>query len=379
MNRTIFLIITFFCFGQPSISINQNLNDDTIKEIFNNVVLAYASPKSPPELIISKELINTPAIYFSKPNPRIVVDKRFLEICKLFNSYSDDAFATVISHELAHYYKDHTFCSDFAFALRNSDKEFSDRLKKLSKEEKIALETEADLSGLYHATIAGYNPFSLYEELLDKIYLTYNLENHVLGYPTKQGRIAIHSKAQQKIAQLYVIFEQGLKAGQKGFYEEAINKFEIINRHFPSRENYNNIGVYYTLKALSIYPLSREAHLHPNRFKYPLKIENESRLLIPEQTRSHYSINQSIIKTSLLNAQKAFEKSISLDPKYYNSFINLACVFDLLANPEAALGKIKELPESEQNDNRVKRIQAIAYYHMGMKSKSEEIWQELDI
>jgi tetratricopeptide (TPR) repeat protein len=137
--------------------------------------------------------------------------------------------------------------------------------------------------------------------------------------------------------------------------------------------------VYYTDKALSIYPISRVAYQNPERFSYPLQVEKESRLVLKARTRSNDSETQETIKEALLNAQKAFEKSIALDPTYYNSYINLACVYDLLDNPEGALGKIKELPKELQNQKRSKKIKAIAYYHMDFNGKAEELWEELKL
>lgn len=371
------IVISFILISQLSFG----LNDDkkTIKEIFNKIVLAYGSPKSAPQLIFSEKTISTPAIYFASPNARIVVDPNFFEICKSIQGYERDAMAIVLSHELAHYYNDHTFCSDFAFAIRNDETDLSSKLKQLSKSEKIALETEADLNGLFYATSAGYNPFAIYRELLNKIYSNYNLNEEVEGYPSKSERITIHSKAQEKIAQLYIVFQQGINGGVSGNYDMAIEKFNILNRHFPSRENYNNIGVYYTYKALSIYPISRVAYQNPERFSYPLQVEKESRLVLKARTRSNDSETQETIKEALLNAQKAFEKSIALDPIYYNSYINLACVYDLLDNPEGALGKIKELPKELQNQKRSKKIKAIAYYHMDLNEKAEELWEEVGL
>jgi tetratricopeptide (TPR) repeat protein len=373
--------LTFFlCFIFLS-QLSFGIEDDkkTVKEIFDKLVNAYGSPKSSPQLIFSEENMTTPAIYYATPNARIVVDVNFFDICKSIQGYEKDAMATVLSHELAHYFNDHTFCSDFAFAMRDYKSDLSSKLKQLSKSEKIALETEADLKGLFYATSSGYNPFAIYPKLLDKIYSYYNLNDEVDGYPSKKERKAIHSKAQEKVAQLYVIFEQGIDAGMSGEYDVAIEKFNTLNRHFPSRENYNNIGVYFTYKALSIYPITRAAYKNPERFSYPLEVEKDSRLVLKTKTRSNGLQPQEIIKEALLNAQKAFEKAIALDPKYYNSYINLACVYDLLDNPEAALGKIKELPEEFQNKNRSKKIKAIAYYHMDFNEKAEELWEDVGL
>lgn len=375
MNKLV-VILNFILLSQSTYA--QDNDKKTVKTIFDKIVLAYGSPKSAPQLEFSATGMATPAIYFASPNARIVVDTKFFEICKSIKGYEKDAMAVVLSHELAHYYNDHTFCSDFAFAMRDNA-QLSGKLKQLSKSEKIALETEADLKGLFYATSAGNNPFKIYEQLLDKIYTIYKLNDNVEGYPSKKERIAIQSKAKEKIMQLYMVFQQGIDSGITGDYTTAIDKFNTLNRYFPSRENYNNIGVYYTYQALSIYPVNRAAYKNPDRFKYPLKIEKESRLVLKPKTRSNGIKEQKIIKEALLNAQKAFEKSIALDPNYFNSYINLACVYDLLDNPEAALGKLKELPQEVQNLKRSKKIKAIAYYHMDLNQKAEALWEEVGL
>lgn len=81
----------------------------------------------------------------------------------------------------------------------------------------------------------------------------------------------------------------------------------------------------------------------------------------------------------LKSAQKDFNKAISLDVNYTKAYINLACVFDLLDNPNAAIGKIKELPKKEQELKSSMRILAIAYYHADMEEKAREIWKKLNI
>ena len=83
------------------------------------------------------------------------------------------------------------------------------------------------------------------------------------------------------------------------------------------------------------------------------------------------------IKALLKSAQSDFEKAISLDKGYTKGFINLACVFDLLENPNAAIGKIKELSKDKQNTNEAKRILAIAYFHNKQKEEADSLWNEL--
>lgn len=79
----------------------------------------------------------------------------------------------------------------------------------------------------------------------------------------------------------------------------------------------------------------------------------------------------------LLSAQKNFQEAIRLDPNFTKGYINLACVYDLLENPNAAIGKIRELSKENQNTIEAKRILAIAYYHNDQEELANDIWNNL--
>lgn len=346
-----------------------------IKSVFNQLVTAYGSTKSAPEL----EFMNvnpkptTPAFYKDK---KIKVDLRLYALCQTFGKDSLNALSVVISHELAHYYYDHSFCTDFAFAIRNKSQEFAASIKLVNKNQKIIYETQADDKGLFYAAIAGYNPFEIQPRILDAVYRFYQLKEVNEGYPTKTERKTIAQNALVKSQKLYIVFQEALKAKEMKEYDKALALFEEVNRDFPARENYANIGVMKTLKALQLKVLAKEEYDFPQRFLYPLEIDNASRLY-QNSTRGIDEEKQEQMIALLKSAQKDFEKAISLDPDYTLAYINLACVFDLLDNPEAAIGKIKELALDKQKTVDAQRILAIAYYHVGMEQKAKEIWKEL--
>jgi len=380
MNNLIKLIL-FFLFSNNLLYAQDISDKQVVIEVYNKLVTAYGNAKTAPnlEIISSKNFQPTPAVYYASPKPTIKVDIHLLSICDRFVEDSANALSIIIAHELAHYYNDHTFCTDFAFAVRKKDNEFSNKLKALSKTEKLALETEADHKGLFYSCMAGYNPFNVYPKLLDAIYNAYNLTDNNESYPTKAERKAINSQARLKVQELYTIFSEGVSANKNGDYDKAINNFELLNNYFPSRENFNNLGVSRVMKALTFKPLSRDAYLNPGRFSYPLAIDKESRLNQPHQTRSLNEGDFIIMQDLLKKAQKDFEKAISLDDSYVQSYINLACVFDLLGNPMAAIGKINELSKKDQKSREVMLILAIAYYNLDMDDKAEEIWKILKL
>ncbi len=346
-----------------------------IQSVFNQLVTAYGSPKSAPELVFMKAepKPTIPALYANK---KVMIDLQLYRLCQTFGKDSLNALSVVISHELAHYYYEHDFCSDFAFAIRHKSVQFSSGLKLINKNQKVIYETQADDKGLFYAAIAGYEPFEIQPKILDAIYKFYQLKEVNEGYPSKTERKAIAQNALVKSQKLYTTFQDALIAKEKKEYDKAVALFETVNQDFPSRENYNNIGVIKTLKALDLKLSSLEENKFPNRFLYPLETDNKSRLE-RENTRSTGDDNGTIT-TLLKSAQKDFEKAISLDPNYTKAYINLACVFDLLDNPEAAIGKIKELPLDKQVSIDAQRILAIAYYHADMEKKAEEIWRILE-
>jgi tetratricopeptide (TPR) repeat protein len=346
-----------------------------IKTVFNQLVTAYGSSKSAPELIFMKAnpKPETPAFYKDKT---IKVDLQFYKLCQTFGKDSLNALSIVISHELAHYYYDHDFCSDFAYAIKNKSVQFSSGLKLINKNQKVIYETQADDKGLFYAAIAGFNPFEIQPKILDVVYQFYNLKEVNVGYPSKEERKAIAQNALVKSQKLYSVYQAALEAKEKNLYDQALRMFEEVNRDFPSRENYNNIGVIKTLQALNFKVLAKEEYDHPKRFLYPLEIDNTSRLN-KERTRGDTNDQEQRI-ILLKSAQKHFEKAISLDINYGIAYVNLACVFDLLDNPEAAIGKIKELPIGQQNNLDAQRILAIAYYHADNEKKAEAIWKVLE-
>ncbi len=374
MNRKSILAFLLL-FGIVSMS-GQNQTNKSIQNVFDHLVTAYGSAKSTPQLVVLTKKQKTPAYYEASPKPIIKVDATFYTLCKSFGKDSLNALSIVISHELAHYYNDHTFCSDFAFAVNKTDKAYANKLKSVSKNERMSLETQADYKGLFYAAIAGYTPFEIYAPLLDGVYKSYSLQAINPGYPSKAERKEIARNAQMKAAQLYTVFKQGITNKENKKYTEAITAFEEVNTYFPSRENYNNIGVVKTLQALQFKVLTSEEYHHPKRFLYPLEFDNTSRLN-SKGTRGNDDTSQGHMTLLLKSAQKNFEKAISLDVHYVKAYVNLACVFDLLGNPEAAIGKIKELSTEQQKEVDAQRILAIAYYHAENEKKAEEIWNQL--
>lgn len=357
---------------------------NTLSKVFDELVNAYGNPKGKPDLVlipVAEKESYCIAGYFASPKPTIKVDEKLFDICTSMGADSLNAISIILSHELAHYYNDHNWCSDFAFAIRNTT--LGKKIIAETKSNNLSHEREADNFGLYHSCIAGFKPLGVDSTLLEKIYKAYSLPSKMVGYPTKTERIGICKEVQRQIAKLYAEFVEGDSSISHNDYNKAIKCFEDLNKHFPSRENYNNVGTAKALLALQLKPLER-IEFEDTNFFYPIEIDHESRL--KENGSRSVSDEDAKKRDSLLqSAKRDFEKAISLDPEYDIAYINIACIFDLMEKPKASIGKIEELPQQKQNTKSAFRILGIAYYHLWIinghsddKEKSKEIFAKLN-
>ena len=367
-----FLIFIIF-FSIPLHTLGQETRNSSIQEVFNKLVNAYGSAKQKPKLVVRTSKSSKPAEYIAK-DATIFIDNYVFTLSKELGKDQLNVLSIIISHELAHYYFDHTFCTDYAVATRNLNNELAKDIRDSSMDSRIEKETEADQKGLFYAAAAGYNPFDLYPEFITRLYNAYQLPDELEGYPSKQQRIKLAEDADDKAIELYDYYQEGLNAIKNKQYEKAIKSFENANRYIPFRENYNNIGVAKTRIAIKLKVSKNE---NEKRFKYPIEIDYESRL---KQNKTRSRANGEKKMTMLLkSAKKDFDEAIRLDPKYTQAYINLACVYDLLENYYSAIGTIKYLYEITSETKDAQRILAIAYYHADMEEKAQIIWNKLKI
>lgn len=376
-----YLIAVLMCsytgltFGQT----NTNTHNQ-VQFVFDRLISVYGSAKTEPKFIIVKKgkVAIPPAKYISGGQPSIEIDEAFYKICQTFGKDSLNALAIVLSHELTHHFNDHTFCRDYGFANLNTVKpNLKKTIGSASSNARKDKETEADIKGFFFAAAAGFEPHGLQEKLITKIYKAYNLENIQENYPSLQERRDLAQSAEKKASDLYNDFKNGLVALENKQYDVAIKCFESANGKIPFRENLNNIGVAKARKALLLKVKTSEEYKFPNRFLYPLEVENKSRLA-QETTRSNNDRGQQMTEL-FLSAQKDFQEAIRLDPKFTKGYINLACVYELLGKYNLAIGTIEELTKEQQNTNEAQRILAITYYHNNQETNANFIWSALKI
>jgi len=373
--------IVFVLFFFPLWCISQSISKkESTKTVFNNLIQAYANAKSAPELklISQKSGKSVIARYIIEDGSHLIkIDEKLINICFSMGKDSLNALAIILSHELAHYYNDHEWCSDYAYALSTTNLKLAKKINAASMAAKIEKETIADNHGLFYASVAGYSIFGCYNKLLDKVYSSYKLPQNQPGYPSLLDRMKIAKDASMNCNELYGYFKIGIKAIENKKYDKAILAFEKANSKIPYRENFNNIGVAKTRKALEMIVSNDTFEItHPDRFLYPIELENKSRLN-QNNTRGLEEELSSECKSLLQEAKRNFQESVRIDPDFIKGHINLACVYDLLHNAPRAIGEIMELSKEHQDCIDAKRILAIAYYHNGETNKSEQIWSDL--
>jgi tetratricopeptide (TPR) repeat protein len=356
--------------------VNSRIN--STKEVFNSLVQAYANGKGAPDLkIVPIKDVQVIAEYYTTPQgvPIIQIDQKLINICFSMGKDSLNALAFIISHELSHYYKDDNWCMDYAGLKFKTNPAFAKAIKNGEKYN-IGKEASADKEGLVYSSVAGYSPFKIFDRLIDSIYSIYKLQSNLIGYPSKESRKVINEDAVIQAQSWLSVFNSSIKLINENKYKEAIDSLTYLSQKFPSREVYNNLGIAKTRKALFLKPKSYEEVEFPNRFLYPLEVENKSRLS-QDDTRGLDDEKNEEFNNLLKQAQKDFQEAIRIDPSFTKGYINLACVYELMDNWDSAVGKIKELSIIQQNTIDAKRILAIAYFHKNDKIKATDIWKEL--
>ncbi len=370
-------LIVFFII--PVFGLSQSLNKiEATKTVFKNLIQAYAIGKGAPDLeIVPLNGMQVIAEYYTTKdgNPIIRIDQKLIDICYSLGQDSINSIAFILSHELSHYYKDDNWCMDYANFKFISNPAFAREIKSTYKSN-VGKEANADKEGLIYTGIAGYSSFKVFDKLIDAIYAKYKLKDNLPGYPSKSDRKVINRDARAQAQKWLRTFNTGVSLLNAGKNEEAIDTFKLLSKKFPSREVFNNLGVAKARKALLFKTKTSEEYHFPDRFLYPLEIENKTRLN-QEDTRSSDDEKAMVFINLLKEAQKDFQEAIRIDPSFTKGYINLACVYDLLGNSIKAIGEIKGLSIEEQISIDAKRILAIAYYHKGEKSIAENIWNTL--
>lgn len=304
-----------------------------VEKIYNDISNTVQDMRKPPVFNFKYNYRTSPYYnaYYSPSNNTINFGEGIYDLATKFGKDSTNIIAAVIGHELAHYYKDHGWAH--AFGKANPDTDIKTQIKQTDYdgEARANMEAEADYFGGIFGYLAGYNTLSSSPAFFDTLYKVLELPEEVRGYPSLSDRRAIYGNSQTMLEKLIPVFKTANLLNLVGSYDKAGICYDHVIHTFPSREMYNNAGVAFAQKAISLYAPEEL------KFVYPLGLDMNTRL-DNAGTKGTGLSKEARRKKLLQEAVSHFENAIRIDKQYTPALINLALVHTLLEEHEMALG-----------------------------------------
>ena len=284
-----------------------------VQKVLDDLVEAIGDSRiQKPRLVLNNK---TRHVAWIDPNKlEIGIESKAYNICRSFGPDSLNAIATLLGHELIHYYNHHNWTREFI--RKNPDLRSTKKLESVN--ERLKFESQADHLGTFIGQSAGYNSLYIMPELLQRVYDGYDLSPNLPGYPSLQERIEISRSSMDKAKNLLHINDLSHYLILMGRFEEAKDYLSHLLRDFQSREVYNNLGVASFLRALAMTDPKTQNLI------YPIELDPDSRL--NDATKGFDLVNDSMRMNNYLDeAIQNFKKAITLDRDYVQGFINIAC------------------------------------------------------
>jgi hypothetical protein len=298
----------------------------------------------------------------------IGLEMKAYELCRSFGADSLNVLAALLSHELIHYYEKHDWTRHFAAEFDAT----STGEKVGLLDERLKLEAQADYLGGFLAYTAGYDPFSLMEEFLGRVYEGYNFDDELSDYPPLGERQALARQSTLKLQRLAYLFDLGNFLTATGHYDWARTQYAYILQTYQSSEVHNNIGILTVQLALAFF-LEEEAP-----FLYPIQLDLSSRM---EHSKNNLRERKEKIAYLLAEAEKSFKAARSLNENYLPAWLNLACVYAMQGeyfDAEYHAGKALSLAGKGGNKKSVTDAHLLMALIKAGKGQREEAQAELE-
>lgn len=346
----------------------ENYKYQVAKKVFNDLVEAKGDKRMQvPEFIMSKR--KRYVAWMDNKKMQVGLEESAYDVCVSYGADSLNAMASLIAHEVTHYYEKHSWGNDFATAFTDLDVSGTVKTNSKSSDMKTTNETEADYLGGFLAYSAGYQTFGVMPTFLVDVYAEYGLPDDIPGYPSLDDRSKLAVESELKLEELIHIYDAANFMIVLKQYDVVDDYYSYILKEFQSREIYNNAGVNAVMAALQLF----DEDAKELKYAYPIQLDGETRMNQPKPRGEALGFAEKVEKRNnlLKRAKFYFEQARSLDEGYATGFINLACVHDLLGNYEDASFLAKKAAKIAKNNKNSKTegdayiIRGIAAIHEG--------------
>lgn len=293
----------------------QELASKVLNDLYRKA--GYPDVDLPKVLVVHSESFG--AVYHPIKN-EIHLEHSLLNICREFGRDSLNALTFILAHELSH-----------AILKQEGQRNPSNFLRvQIDAAAKWEEERNADVYGMLIASLAGYSPEKVLDDLIDKIYLQYKLSDFSgSAYPSKVERKKSDAALLDLVQPLIRLFDAANLLSIKKEFALAALAYEHILRFYKGPELYNNLGVAYTLKAMEYFDEQIDGYSYPIEmdFNTGLKKVKKSRGVLTEEMRMERRL-------ALRKAAGYLDEALKINPRYTFAHTNRMCV--LLLSGEAA-------------------------------------------
>jgi predicted Zn-dependent protease len=314
------------------------------------------------------------------PGGKILMFKGMLDLIKNECGDSDDVYAAVIAHELAHAALRHGVTKAKIMTAQGAapTTNFSSlsTLRTFIMGFSRANEFESDQYGALYAYRAGFNPaagLTLHRKMLSKREIPSGL-----GHPQYRDRIERLREYLLSLRAKTRSFKLGLKALDKQDHSRAIQHFESFLGVFPnSLAGRNNLALAMHKKALLRIPagaFKKSSDIDPNA-KIPAITVRAAEMKSAGGAAPPAPV---IDKPLLREAVAELQMALRVDPSYISAHVNLgAALLDLGGELEMAIGHLKTAGRLDPDNAAAKNNLAVAYLEGGKEKQGLALLRKL--
>jgi tetratricopeptide (TPR) repeat protein len=268
--------------------------------------------------------------YFFPSKNTLVIEEETFGVCGRLGKDSINGLAFIIGHELAHMYQEEMRIRDFTSSFLTYDKGIHARIR---------TEKQADIQGAFNAYIAGYKISGVIPQLIDQLYIAYNLKGSALeGYPTLEERKSTSKEVADIVEDLILLYDTAPFFSIIGTYEYASAAYEFIGQYYRGGEVLNNLGINCLIEAVNL------TDYNLDRFAFPMEFNSETRLKKPKVLygAKDFDLAAFTRRIQLIEkGKKNFEEAIQQDKNNPSALLNLATSYVLLGKYKEAQNILK--------------------------------------